>query len=718
MNFPSSSHLLLPWLGDIALQSTLMISALLALSSAGRWLPPAKRHLLLSLGLCSIPVLMAASLVSSGWQWQWQWTPPFRQEPKEQARWRIATPPQQADTPSAPAQAASPPHQVVKTDDVHPLLVIWLAGLTLGLAGMARSAWRLHRLKTNGCNEIDPALLNLLHQAKSEAGLRQSILLLRAHDNLMPMTWGTFRPVIMLPLAASSWSQQRLLLVLRHEVAHIVRRDAAVSTASMLAALSLWFHPLVWIALRRAAALRETACDDHVLRLSGEPPQAYAGELLATIRSLRDLHAKTFTSPALAIGMASLGAGALRSRLASVLRHHADRSAFGKSGLCTLILLLIAITALLSGLCACRESKNNPSASTESDPERVYFLTDSQWRNLIGATRLPTAPPVDPYSGQAPQPLPSSPAPSLTTAALTIRSRLLQEGINFPSDPKNEVLTLRDERTLLVRADTANHEKISAVLASLATEQLVSLHTRVFTVPLATSVLDDLGLDNNASSAQTLNVLGILNPASAARLFKKLEQTKDAVLMTAPSVTTRNGQHAIVETVREFIYPTQFEPPQWSTSTKQPDGVMTYPVTPTTPIAFDMRPVGLRIEFEPEIIGGGSLQLSVAPELTFFEGYVNFGSPIHATAKNALGAPVEVLLTENKIEQPVFRTTKCQTSVVIKDGDSLVLGGLGTKKTGSTAAKINTRPNQIPDLTDNHNDIMVYFIIRAQIVSK
>ena len=67
-------------------------------------------------------------------------------------------------------------------------------------------------------------------------------------------------------------------------------------------------------------------------------------------------------------------------------------------------------------------------------------------------------------------------------------------------------------------------------------------------------------------------------------LVKKLSQQKGVDLMSAPSVTTKSGQKATVEVVREFIYPTEFDPPKQMGKDQ--------PVIPTTPTAFEMRPVG------------------------------------------------------------------------------------------------------------------------------
>ncbi|WP_256199569.1 hypothetical protein [Verrucomicrobium spinosum] len=58
---------------------------------------------------------------------------------------------------------------------------------------------------------------------------------------------------------------------------------------------------------------------------------------------------------------------------------------------------------------------------------------------------------------------------------------------------------------------------------------------------------------------------------------------------------------------------------------------------------------------------GYTIDLNLAPEVTEFEGFINYGSPINTASTDALGNPTTVTLTENRIEQPVFSTRKVTT---------------------------------------------------------
>jgi len=195
------------------------------------------------------------------------------------------------------------------------------------------------------------------------------------------------------------------------------------------------------------------------------------------------------------------------------------------------------------------------------------------------------------------------------------------------------------------------------------------------------------GSTGNVSPAPgVFTIAGVFTDPQFQVVIRALSQKKGVDLMSAPSVTTRSGQRANVEVVREFIYPTEFNPPQIPTQFGAVGGVTTgafggassaFPVTPTTPTAFTMRPVGVKMEVDP-VIGpdGYTIDLSLAPEVTEFDGFINYGSPIQTSATDALGNPTTVVLTPNIINQPVFSTRKVTTAVTIWDGQTVAMGGL------------------------------------------
>ena len=180
---------------------------------------------------------------------------------------------------------------------------------------------------------------------------------------------------------------------------------------------------------------------------------------------------------------------------------------------------------------------------------------------------------------------------------------------------------------------------------------------------------------------------GVFTDPQFQVVIRALNQKKGIDLLSAPRVTTKSGQRAVIEIVREFRYPTQFQPPQIpqnfrSDITDNTVGTSgsssgAFPVTPTTPTAFETRNTGVTLEVEP-VVGpdGITIDLNLVPQVVEFEGFINYGSPIQTTSTNFLGQTSTVILTPNVINQPIFSTRKVTTSVSVWDGQTVVLGGL------------------------------------------
>lgn len=158
--------------------------------------------------------------------------------------------------------------------------------------------------------------------------------------------------------------------------------------------------------------------------------------------------------------------------------------------------------------------------------------------------------------------------------------------------------------------------------------------------------------------------------------------------MAQPSVTTRSGQAASIKLVREFIYPTEYEPPELpntissvttidlGTGTITNSGGSSFPVTPATPTAFETRDTGISLEVLPVADANKQyVDVTLNPEIVDFDGFVNYGSPINTNSAGILG-PVTRTLTENAILMPIFSVNKVNTNLVVADGSTIVIGGL------------------------------------------
>jgi general secretion pathway protein D len=186
-----------------------------------------------------------------------------------------------------------------------------------------------------------------------------------------------------------------------------------------------------------------------------------------------------------------------------------------------------------------------------------------------------------------------------------------------------------------------------------------------------------------------LSVSGAVNSSDFTMIMRGLDQKKGIDLMANPSVVTRSGQAATVSVVREFIYPTEYEPPELpnsvGTTFTSGGGVggsaSTFPVTPATPTAFEKRDVGIILEVMPTVSADKRfVEIELNPSITDFDGFVNFGSPINSMGSDEDGNPTTVQITRNAILMPVFSAQRAKTNLTVADGATVVLGGMIQEK--------------------------------------
>lgn len=192
------------------------------------------------------------------------------------------------------------------------ILTVWLSGVAAGLLVLASGLVRLARLKSRST----PLRRGRWRAAAAELchvhDLRRPIQLLHCPHPTMLVTWGTRRPTILLPACARDWSNERMRVVLHHELAHIRRGDWMITLAATVLRSVYWFNPLLWIACRQLRHESERACDDFVLT-SGVSGADYATHLVGVARESADR--RRAWSPAIAIARPSTLEGRVRAML-------------------------------------------------------------------------------------------------------------------------------------------------------------------------------------------------------------------------------------------------------------------------------------------------------------------------------------------------------------------------------------------------------------------
>lgn len=178
-----------------------------------------------------------------------------------------------------------------------------------------------------------------------------------------------------------------------------------------------------------------------------------------------------------------------------------------------------------------------------------------------------------------------------------------------------------------------------------------------------------------------LGFSGFVDDGVVQMLMRGMSQKKNTDVVAKPSVVTRSGQAASIVISREFLYPTEYDPPELPNNVYA-EGGGSFPVTPAHPTAFEKRDVGVVFEILPEVDADKRyVDLKLAPTFVEFDGFVNYGSPIMMSSPGTLigdllGLPTQIQVSDNRILMPVFSTNRVDTQVSVADGATVVVGGL------------------------------------------
>ncbi len=168
-----------------------------------------------------------------------------------------------------------------------------------------------------------------------------------------------------------------------------------------------------------------------------------------------------------------------------------------------------------------------------------------------------------------------------------------------------------------------------------------------------------------------LSVSSILTSPEVTMVLQAISQHGGSDLLSAPRVTTRSGQNAQIQVVKEIIYPTEFEVTQ---PTVQSQGDLVTPPT-VTPGSFEKRDVGVILNVTPTVGPDGyTIDLVMVPEVAELVDWIQYGSEITLETGTVLNRQERTF--QFNIPQPVFTSRKVNTSIVIWDGQTVVMGGL------------------------------------------
>lgn len=281
------------------------------------------------------------------------------------------------------------------------LIWVTVAAMVIGryLASVVSVRWVLRDAE----RVHDPRWRDATDIAAAELGLRESPRVLASQSVTVPFTAGLFRPVVVVPaVAVHHWSDERIRVVLLHELAHVSRRDCLMQALTQIACAAYWFNPLTWVAARRLRSERERACDDLVLA-AGLRGSEYAQHLLDIARTASSRRA--LSAAALAMARPS----ELEGRLLAILdsRRTSRVSAAGTSW------RGVAIAALGAVVLASVQPVAREIAEGVSD---TIAATPSSAGSEAAAAQPARTPTPTPAPSPAPAPAPA-PGPAIAVVA-------------------------------------------------------------------------------------------------------------------------------------------------------------------------------------------------------------------------------------------------------------------------------------------------------------
>ena len=147
------------------------------------------------------------------------------------------------------------------------LTIAWLLGVGLmALRQVGGWVWLTYTVRSATLPLRDERLAALAKRL-----VRRPVRFLESSMVQGPATLGVLRPIILLPLTATTGlTHKQLIAIMAHELAHIRRWDYVVNVIQAAIEAMLFFHPAVWWVSRRVRQERENCCDDIAADVVGD----------------------------------------------------------------------------------------------------------------------------------------------------------------------------------------------------------------------------------------------------------------------------------------------------------------------------------------------------------------------------------------------------------------------------------------------------------------
>lgn len=203
------------------------------------------------------------------------------------------------------------------------------------------------------CSDLSDDNLDLLSTVKKRVWFATT------KKTIIPVTFGLFRPVILLPETVYE-NKKKMNLAVRHELTHIQQHDFGTNLIVHTIQSVFWFHPLVHLTSAELEDYREMRCDSIVLSDNNVSRKEYASLLFELLPVPTINHSIT-------INMAQKSSN-LKERIDRIIHQKVNTTVPGRSSLTLLGTLLVTLIFAM----ACTDMQTQAAF----DDEELDLMTD------------------------------------------------------------------------------------------------------------------------------------------------------------------------------------------------------------------------------------------------------------------------------------------------------------------------------------------------------
>ncbi|MEZ5323531.1 MAG: N-acetylmuramoyl-L-alanine amidase [Verrucomicrobiales bacterium] len=388
-----------------------------------------------------------------------------------------------------------------------PLLLLWSVGCLIVLLRLATGLWRA-RIVRRACVAVDaPHWLDSLSRVKSELGIASGVTLISGAAVKVPFVMGLIRHTLLLPATViGTTTETERMLILRHELAHVKRRDALSRVLAQLALALHALNPAAWLLLRAARLTEECSIDDAVLQ-NATAAVDYA-ELLSRFAKggFREITCPAMAQPS-----------TIGKRVQRILDPSLNRRTPGRTARAALALSVCTAFILLASVWA-QEPADGPSAKdTDTEWLTVPFRVDREkWLAAV----------------------------TIDGKELTAKEFLERSGFDLHLDEGGTALYFYGQIAVRLKSqDLSQYQEFFGKFAPPDTSLKIFLETRhVFARELT-----DQAFDADIPAEGREKIRGIFTADQLKEMIDALAKHSATRIIPTPTYVTMSGQRASIE---------------------------------------------------------------------------------------------------------------------------------------------------------------------------